>query len=102
MTKHQKLTVATGMMTAICALAAPASANGKKVLGVALPNLTNPYYVEMKKSFEVNGAAEGFVVKVLIADNDPANQLSQVQTFKSSTPQRSPFSRSTFSRIRMA
>ncbi|HEV7317470.1 MAG TPA: substrate-binding domain-containing protein [Ensifer sp.] len=51
-----------------------------KVLGVALPNLTNPYYVAMKKSFEENGAAQGFEVRVLIADNDDAKQLSQVQT----------------------
>jgi ribose transport system substrate-binding protein len=51
------------------------------VLGVALPNLTNPYYVAMKKSFETNGAAHGFTVKVLIADNDDAKQLSQVQSF---------------------
>lgn len=52
-----------------------------KILGVALPNLTNPYYVAMKKSFEENGAAQGFEVKVLIADNDDAKQLAQIQTF---------------------
>lgn len=56
-------------------------AHAETVLGVALPNLTNPYYVAMKKSFEENGAAQGFTVKVLIADNDDAKQLSQVQTF---------------------
>ncbi|MGL5722242.1 MAG: substrate-binding domain-containing protein [Brevinema sp.] len=53
----------------------------KKVLGVSLPNITNPYYVAMKKSFEDYGAANGFEVKVLIADNDDAKQLSQVQSF---------------------
>jgi ribose transport system substrate-binding protein len=61
--------------------AASAYAADKPVLGVALPNLTNPYYVAMKKSFEQNGAAQGFEVRVLIADNDEAKQLSQVQTF---------------------
>jgi ribose transport system substrate-binding protein len=81
MTQYHKWIVATGTMVAMCALAAPASADGKKVLGVALPNLTNPYYVAMKKSFEMNGAAQGFDVKVLIADNDAAKQLSQVQSF---------------------
>ncbi len=63
-------------------IAAQAQAAGEKpVLGVALPNLTNPYYVAMKKSFEQNGTAQGFEVKVLIADNDAAKQLSQIQTF---------------------
>jgi ribose transport system substrate-binding protein len=80
MTEYRKSIVATGMVMAMCALAAPASADGKKVLGVALPNLTNPYYVAMRKSFETNGAAQGFDVKLLIADNDAAKQLSQVQT----------------------
>lgn len=35
----------------------------------------------MKKSFEANGKAQDFNVKVLIADNDVAKQLSQIQTF---------------------
>lgn len=61
-------------------LAGSAYAQDKKVLGVALPNLTNPYYVAMKKSFEENGAKQGFEVRVLIADNDDAKQLSQIQT----------------------
>lgn len=58
-----------------------AGAAGKQTIGVALPNLTNPYYVAMKKSFETSGAAQGFTVKVLIADNDAAKQLSQIQSF---------------------
>lgn len=62
-------------------MTASAQAADKPVLGVALPNLTNPYYVAMKKSFEENGAKQGFEVRVLIADNDDAKQLSQVQTF---------------------
>ncbi|MFH4280201.1 hypothetical protein WAJ29_19095, partial [Acinetobacter baumannii] len=41
-----------------------------KTLGVPLPNLTNPYYVAMKKSFEDNAAAQGLNVKISIADND--------------------------------
>jgi len=56
------------------------SAQTRQVLGVSLPNLTNPYYVAMKNSFEQHGAAQGFEVRVLIADNDDARQLSQVQT----------------------
>ncbi|MBM7046956.1 MULTISPECIES: substrate-binding domain-containing protein [Rhizobium] len=69
---------ALGMSLAMSA--AIAHAQDKKVLGVALPNLTNPYYVAMKKSFEENGVKQGFEVRVLIADNDDAKQLSQVQT----------------------
>lgn len=68
-----------GLSLSMCA--SLAHAQDKKVLGVALPNLTNPYYVAMKKSFEQNGAAQGFEVRVLIADNDDAKQLSEVQTF---------------------
>jgi len=56
------------------------TAQKREVLGVSLPNLTNPYYVTMKKSFEQHAAAQGFETLVLIADNDDAKQLSQVQT----------------------
>lgn len=59
----------------------PAAFAQSKTIGVALPNLTNPYYVTMKKSFEENGKKLGFNIKVLIADNDAAKQLSQVQSF---------------------
>ena len=59
---------------------APAFA-ADKIIGVSLPNLTNPYYVAMKKGFETSAKEAGYKVKVLIADNDAAKQLSQVQTF---------------------
>ena len=68
---------AIGAMTL---LASGVQAEEGQILGVSLPNLTNPYYVAMKKSFEENGAAQGFEVRVLIADNDDAKQLSQVQS----------------------
>ena len=57
------------------------ASNGPKTLGVVLPNLTNPYYVAMKKSFEDSGAAKGMHVEVSIADNDDARELSEVQSF---------------------
>lgn len=79
-TKFRLLPVILATVSAVM-LAATAGAQQKKVVGVALPNLTNPYYVAMKKSFEKNAAAQGFTLKVLIADNDDAKQLSQVQTF---------------------
>jgi ribose transport system substrate-binding protein len=50
------------------------------LLAVALPNLTNPYYVAMKQGFEQEAAARGFSVNVQIADDDDANQLAQVQS----------------------
>ena len=76
-----RLLPATLATVSALALASIAHAQDKPMLGVALPNLTNPYYVAMKKSFEENAAAQGFDIKVLIADNDDAKQLSQVQTF---------------------
>jgi ribose transport system substrate-binding protein len=51
------------------------------VLAVALPNTVNPYYIAMRQSFLANGAKAGFDVKVAIADDSDATQLSQVQTF---------------------
>ncbi|HWU64001.1 MAG TPA: substrate-binding domain-containing protein [Ensifer sp.] len=64
----------------LLAIASAAQAQDAKILGVSLPNLTNPYYVAMKKSFEENAKANGFDVRILIADNDDAKQLSQVQS----------------------
>ena len=57
-----------------------ALAEAPKTLTVILPNLTNPYYVIMKNSFEENGAKAGYDVKVLISDDDDAKQLSIAQT----------------------
>jgi len=55
-------------------------------LAVALPNLTNPYYVAMKQGFEDAGKEQGFTVEVQIADDDDANQLSQVQSMLQKKP----------------
>jgi len=55
-------------------------------LAVALPNLTNPYYVAMKKGFEEQGKADGFKVEVQIANDDDAAQLSQVQSMLQKKP----------------
>jgi ribose transport system substrate-binding protein len=54
---------------------------GRPVLGVALPNTVNPYYVAMRQSFLDNGAKSGFDVKVAIANDSDSNQLSQVNGF---------------------
>lgn len=55
-------------------------------VAVALPNLTNPYYVAMKQGFEEAGEANGFEVEVQIADDDDANQLAQVQSMLQKKP----------------
>lgn len=55
-------------------------------LAVALPNLTNPYYVAMKKGFETEGEKQGFEVEVQIANDDDAQQLSQVQSMLQKKP----------------
>ena len=41
-------------------------------IAVALPNLTNPYYVAMQQGFEDAAAEAGFEVEIQIADNDDA------------------------------
>ena len=53
----------------------------KPVLGVALPNTVNPYYVAMRQSFIDNGAKNGLDVKVAIANDSDSNQLSQINGF---------------------
>ncbi len=80
MKKLVKNSVLAAFAMSLTLSAAAVHAQDKKVLGVSLPNLTNPYYVAMKKSFEENGVKQGFEVRVLIADNDDAKQLSQIQT----------------------
>jgi len=55
-------------------------------LAVALPNLTNPYYVAMKAGFEEAGAEAGFDVEVQIANDDDAEQLAQVQAMLQQQP----------------
>lgn len=55
-------------------------------LAVALPNLTSPYYVTMKETFETDGAAAGYDVEVQIANDDDAQQLAQVQTMLQKKP----------------
>jgi ribose transport system substrate-binding protein len=51
------------------------------LIGVALPNTTNPYYVAMRQGF-IDGAKElGFRVNVQIANDDNETQLAQVQGF---------------------
>ncbi|MEZ5721848.1 MAG: substrate-binding domain-containing protein [Paracoccaceae bacterium] len=68
------------LATATLGFAAGAHAEGEPVLGVALPNLTNPL---RRDEEELRGQRRrtGFEVRVLIADNDDAEQLAQVQTF---------------------
>ncbi len=55
-------------------------------IAVALPNLTNPYYVAMQTGFEDAGAEAGFDVEVQIANNDDAAQLAQVQAMLQKDP----------------
>lgn len=55
-------------------------------VAVALPNLTNPYYVAMKSGFEDQGKKDGFTVEVQVANDDDAAQLSQVQTMLQKKP----------------
>jgi ribose transport system substrate-binding protein len=56
-------------------------ATERPVLGVALPNTVNPYYVAMQESFIRNGEAAGFEVRMAIANDSDQNQLSQIDAF---------------------
>lgn len=49
------------------------------LIGVLLPNQTNPYYVAMKQGFEEEAEANGFKAEVAIADDDDAQQLAQAE-----------------------
>jgi ribose transport system substrate-binding protein len=65
----------------------PASCTGKDPrIAVSLPNLTNPYYVAMKKGFEQGAEANGFSAEVQVAGDDDAAQLSQVQAMLQKQP----------------
>jgi ribose transport system substrate-binding protein len=55
-------------------------------IAVALPNLSNPYYIAMKAGFEQAGADNGFDVEVQIADDDDATQLAQAQAMIQKKP----------------
>lgn len=81
MLKKAALFFLIGVMLVSCNRGGGADASAKKVVGISLPNITNPYYVTMKKTFEEYGASNGFTIRVLIADNDDAKQLSHVQSF---------------------
>lgn len=56
------------------------------LIGVLLPNLTNPYYVAMQEGFETQGEANGYTVEVQIANDDDANQLAQAQAILQKDP----------------
>jgi ribose transport system substrate-binding protein len=53
----------------------------KPIVGVALPNTVNPYYIAMQGSFLKHGAELGYDVKVAIANDSDTNQLSQIEGF---------------------
>lgn len=68
-------------------IARPAACDAEKpFVAVALPNLTNPYYVAMKKGFEDAAAANNFTAEIQIANDDDANQLAQVQAMLQKQP----------------
>lgn len=67
--------------------ALPESCSGENpYVAVSLPNLTNPYYVAMKRGFEEGGEANGFDVEVQVANDDDAQQLAQVEAMLQKNP----------------
>ncbi len=72
---------------AVAAIPRPAACDAEQpFIAVALPNLTNPYYVAMKQGFEETAAKAGFTVEVQIANDDDAQQLAQVQAMLQKDP----------------
>jgi len=72
----------SGAAASGAATALPSSCSqSKPVLGVALPNTVNPYYISMRQSFLDEGAKDGFDVKIAIANDSDSTQLSQIDSF---------------------
>ena len=60
----------------------PASCGVKTpILGVSLPDSTNPYYVAMRQGFIQAAKANGMIAKVAIAGDSDITQLAQVESF---------------------
>ncbi|MHA7179394.1 substrate-binding domain-containing protein [Arthrobacter sp. MDB2-24] len=64
----------TGELPASCSEENP-------VIGVALPNTINPYYVAMQDSFKTHSEELGFEAKIAIANDSDSTQLSQIDSF---------------------
>ncbi len=58
-----------------------AEAGGTYRVGLAMSDLSNPVWAEYTSSAEKIGAERGIQVTVLGADNDPAKQIEQVESF---------------------
>src|ERR1700761_3814969 len=67
--------------TAVAKLMPESCKQPDPLIGVALPNTSNPYYIAMQQSFLDHGKAAGFKVAVAIADNSDSRQLSQIDAF---------------------
>lgn len=57
------------------------TSTSKWVLGVALPNQSNPYYVAQQQEALAVGKKYGFSVKMAIANDSDTHQLSQIDAF---------------------
>lgn len=51
------------------------------IIGVALPNTVNPYYIAMSEGFNDGAKDQGFTVDIAIAGDSESDQLAQVQAF---------------------
>lgn len=77
---------AVGLFLA-CALAVPAVAGcdrgGNTDLGLALSTLNNPFFVGIKKGAQAEAEARGLKINITDAQNDPMQQINQMETFTS-------------------
>ncbi len=77
--KFRKILLAGAAMVTAAATSFNASAAEVKKIGLAVPNLSADYFIQIQESVEEYGAKLGIEVITVNANNDSATQVSQVQ-----------------------
>jgi ribose transport system substrate-binding protein len=74
-----KSLIAAAAVAAIAMTPTGASAKDVKKIGLAVPNLSADYFIQIKESVEDYATSKGIKVITVNANNDSATQVSQVQ-----------------------
>jgi ribose transport system substrate-binding protein len=78
MRKHLRLVMVFATL-ALVAVGVPSSAAKSTLIGVSLPASDNPFFVRMRTGVEEAAAQAGVEVRILIANENQAKQLSDVE-----------------------
>ncbi|MBB4889444.1 ribose transport system substrate-binding protein [Streptomyces netropsis] len=78
----------TGVLAAVAVLAGSLALSGcdrggHTDLGLALSTMNNPFFVGIKKGAQAEAAARGLKINITDAQNDPTQQINQMETFTS-------------------